>query len=260
MGSLFKVALIASGVLSALNLPVALAAEQIKSKTEVTSSADAGNDMKAVSYAMGASLARYVNNIVEEQEKLGFKVEKAELITGLQDQLNKKSKFSDDQIEKTLSAFEVRAQEAAEARREKESKENIEKGTAFAEKFSKEKGVKKTQSGLLYLIEKEGAGEAPKEGDLLKVNYKGTFVDGKEFDSSYSRKEPAEFRLDGVIAGWKEGLKLVKKGGKIKLVIPADLAYGPAGTPSIPPNSTLVFEVELIDIVAADAKPAEAAK
>jgi FKBP-type peptidyl-prolyl cis-trans isomerase FkpA len=94
------------------------------------------------------------------------------------------------------------------------------------------------------------------------VNYKGTLIDGKEFDNSYTRGEPLSFRLDGVIPGWTEGLKNIKKGGKIKLVIPPDLAYGKTGVPGIPANSTLVFDVELLDIKPApkaDAKPEAAA-
>lgn len=95
----------------------------------------------------------------------------------------------------------------------------------------------------------------------MVVNYKGTLVDGSEFDNSYKRGEPLSFRLDGVIPGWTEGLKHVKKGGKIKLVIPPTLAYGETGVPGIPANSTLVFDVELLDIKSeADVKAADAAK
>lgn len=101
------------------------------------------------------------------------------------------------------------------------------------------------------------------------MNYKGTLIDGKEFDNSYTRGEPLSFRLDGVIPGWTEGLKNIKKGGKIKLVIPPELAYGKAGVPGIPPNSTTVFDVELLDVKPApkadtkpeaDAKAADSAK
>lgn len=140
---------------------------------------------------------------------------------------------------------------------QQDAKDNADKGTKFRDAFVKEKGVKKTESGLLYQVEKEGTGAAPKDSDTVVVNYKGTLVDGSEFDNSYKRGEPLSFRLDGVIPGWTEGLKHVKKGGKIKLVIPPALAYGEAGVPGIPANSTLVFEVELLDIKSdADAKGA----
>ncbi|MGD1758915.1 FKBP-type peptidyl-prolyl cis-trans isomerase, partial [Klebsiella pneumoniae] len=131
------------------------------------------------------------------------------------------------------------------------------------EKFAKEKGVKTSSTGLVYQVVEAGKGEAPKDSDTVVVNYKGTLIDGKEFDNSYTRGEPLSFRLDGVIPGWTEGLKNIKKGGKIKLVIPPELAYGKAGVPGIPPNSTLVFDVELLDVKPApkaDAKPEADAK
>lgn len=111
--------------------------------------------------------------------------------------------------------------------------------------------MKKTASGLLYKVENAGTGDAPKDSDTVVVNYKGTLADGTEFDNSYKRGEPLSFRLDGVIPGWTEGLKQIKKGGKITLVIPPELAYGKAGVPGIPANSTLIFDVELLDVKAA---------
>lgn len=123
--------------------------------------------------------------------------------------------------------------------------------------------MKTSSTGLVYQVVEAGKGEAPKDSDTVVVNYKGTLIDGKEFDNSYTRGEPLSFRLDGVIPGWTEGLKNIKKGGKIKLVIPPELAYGKAGVPGIPPNSTLVFDVELLDVKPApkaDAKPEANAK
>jgi len=141
---------------------------------------------------------------------------------------------------------------------EKDAADNEAKGKVYREKFAKEKGVKTSSTGLVYKVEKEGTGAAPKDSDTVVVNYKGTLIDGKEFDNSYTRGEPLSFRLDGVIPGWTEGLKNIKKGGKIQLVIPPDLAYGKTGVPGIPANSTLVFDVELLDIKPApkaDAQP-----
>ncbi len=121
-------------------------------------------------------------------------------------------------------------------------------GKSFLEKFIKE-GGKTTSSGLAYKIIQEGKGKVPKETDIVKVHYHGTLINGNVFDSSVERKQPAEFPLNRVIKGWTEGLQLVKKGGKIKLVIPSELAYGDRGAPpKIPPGSTLVFDVELLDI------------
>ncbi len=206
------------------------------------------NEDQQSAYALGASLGRYMDNSLKEQEKLGIKLDKDQLIAGVQDAFGGKSKLSDEEIEQTLQAFEGRVKGAAQAKMEKDAKENADKGTAYADKFAKEKGVKKTESGLLYQVEKEGSGETPKDSDTVVVNYKGTLIDGTEFDNSYTRGEPLSFRLDGVIPGWTEGLKHVKKGGKIKLVIPPNLAYGKNGVPGIPANSTLVFDVELLDI------------
>ena len=146
---------------------------------------------------------------------------------------------------------------------EKDAADNEAKGKEYREKFAKEKGVKTSSTGLVYQVVEAGKGEAPKDSDTVVVNYKGTLIDGKEFDNSYTRGEPLSFRLDGVIPGWTEGLKNIKKGGKIKLVIPPELAYGKAGVPGIPPNSTLVFDVELLDVKPApkaDAKPEADAK
>lgn len=124
-----------------------------------------------------------------------------------------------------------------------------EEGEAFLEKNKKVNGVKTTSSGLQYKVVKEGSGESPKATSTVKVHYTGTLINGKKFDSSRDRGTPAEFPLDRVIAGWTEGLQLMKKGATYDFYIPAKLAYGAADVPGIPPNSTLIFNVELIDIV-----------
>lgn len=258
MKSLFKVTLLATTMAVALNAPLAMAAETAaapaaaaaapQTAPQAPKNAAFKNEDQQSAYALGASLGRYMDNSLKEQEKLGIKLDKQQLIAGVQDAFGGKSKLSDEEIEQTLQAFEVRVKGAASAKMEKDAKENAEKGEAYSAKFAKESGVKKTDSGLLYKVEKEGTGDAPKDSDTVVVNYKGTLIDGTEFDNSYTRGEPLSFRLDGVIPGWTEGLKHVKKGGKIKLVIPPNLAYGKNGVPGIPANSTLVFDVELLDI------------
>lgn len=124
---------------------------------------------------------------------------------------------------------------------------------AFVEKAATAPGAVKTPSGLIYRELKPGTGASPEATDTVKVNYRGTFIDGTEFDSSYKRNEPATFPLNQVIKCWTEGVQKMKVGGKSNLICPADLAYGDAGRPSIPGGSTLVFEIELLDIV----KPAK---
>ena len=257
MKSLFKVTLLATTMAVALNAPLTMAAETTaaapaaapqQAPAQAPKNAAFKTDDQQSAYALGASLGRYMENSLKEQEKLGIALDKQQLISGVQDAFAGKSKLSDQEIEQTLQAFEGRVKGAAQAKMEKDAKENTEKGDAFTAKFAKEQGVKKTESGLLYQVEKEGNGAVPTDSDTVVVNYKGTLIDGTEFDNSYTRGEPLSFRLDGVIPGWTEGLKHVKKGGKIKLVIPPQLAYGKNGVPGIPANSTLVFDVELLDI------------
>ena len=124
-----------------------------------------------------------------------------------------------------------------------------EKGQAFLAENAKKTGVQQTASGLQYIVHTPGEGRAPKATDTVKVNYRGTLIDGTEFDSSYKSNEPIEFPLNGVIPGWTEGLQLVKEGGKIELFIPSNLAYGPRGAGGvIGPDETLIFEVELLKV------------
>ncbi|KAB7894993.1 FKBP-type peptidyl-prolyl cis-trans isomerase [Rouxiella sp. S1S-2] len=269
MKSLFKVTLLATTMALALGATQAMAADAAKA-TDSTAAAPAAtapattnaqfkNDDEQAAYALGASLGRYMDNSLKEQEKLGIKLDKDQLIAGVQDAFANKSKLSDADIEKTLQTFEAKVKASAQQKMEADAKANETAGEKFRADFAKEKGVKKTDTGLLYLVEKPGTGVAPKDSDTVVVNYKGSLPDGTVFDDSYKRGEPLSFRLDGVIPGWTEGLKHIKKGGKIKLVIPPAQAYGASGVPGIPANSTLVFEVELLDIKPApkaDAKDA----
>ncbi len=121
---------------------------------------------------------------------------------------------------------------------------------SYLEKAAAEPGAVRTPSGLIYRDVKVGTGDSPKPTDTVKVNYRGTFVDGNEFDSSYKRNEPAQFPLNGVIPCWTEGVGKMKTGGKAVLVCPSELAYGDKGRPSIPGGATLVFEIELLEMVA----------
>lgn len=125
-----------------------------------------------------------------------------------------------------------------------------EKGKTYLAENAKKEGVKTTASGLQYKVLQEGTGKSPKATDTVLVHYRGTLLDGTEFDSSYKRKEPIEFPLNGVIAGWTEGVQLMKEGAKYQFVIPSDLAYGRRGTPGGPigPDETLIFEVELLKV------------
>jgi FKBP-type peptidyl-prolyl cis-trans isomerase FkpA len=170
------------------------------------------------------------------------------ILMGLTDSLNNIPGSVDESYGPKINELIGRKQ-AAIAKKEKE------KGVAFLEKMAKEKNAQKLPSGVIYIPMKEGTGVSPKATDMVKVHYHGTFPDGKVFDSSVDRKTPAEFPLNGVIPCWTEGVQKLKVGGKAKLVCPSDTAYGDQGMPgAIPGGATLVFEVELLDIV----KPAPA--
>ena len=133
-------------------------------------------------------------------------------------------------------------------RRDKNFGGNRQKGEAYIEAYTKKAGVKATGSGLLYRVLRRGNGRSPELTDRVTVHYKGTLIDGTVFDSSYKRKKPATFALGKVIKGWREGLQLMKEGAKYEFVIPHFLAYGDSKQQKIPPYSTLVFTVELIDV------------
>ena len=148
-----------------------------------------------------------------------------------------------------ISVYNDKVQELARSRRKAQGEKLASVNKEFMEKAAGEKGAVKTDSGMVYLSLKEGEGNSPVSTDTVKVNYRGTLPDGKEFDSSFKRGKPAEFRLDGVIKCWTEGLQRMKVGGKAKLVCPSTLAYGEAGAGDlILPGATLVFEVELLDV------------
>ena len=119
---------------------------------------------------------------------------------------------------------------------------------AYLDKAAREPGAAKTESGLVYREIKAGSGASPKATDTVKVHYRGTLVNGTEFDSSYKRNQPAQFPLSGVIRCWTEGVQKMKVGGKAMLVCPSDLAYGDRGRPSIPGGAALIFEIELLEI------------
>jgi FKBP-type peptidyl-prolyl cis-trans isomerase FkpA len=149
-----------------------------------------------------------------------------------------------------LNDYSKKIQDLAVARRAAQGEKLAAAGREYLEKAAKAEGAVKTDSGLVYLSLKEGTGTSPAATDKVKVHYRGTLVDGQEFDSSYKRNQPAEFPLSGVIKCWTEGLQKMKPGGKARLVCPPAIAYGDKGAgASIPPNATLIFEVELLEIL-----------
>jgi FKBP-type peptidyl-prolyl cis-trans isomerase len=173
----------------------------------------------------------------------------------------KDSPYELDKIGPAMDEFMQKKQNAYLA---KLKTKNQADNAAYFTKLKENKAIVELPSGLRYEILKPGDGPAPKATETVKVHYTGTLIDGSVFDSSVQRGEPAEFPLDQVIPGWTEGIQKMNKGGKIKLYVPPQLAYGDDGRPGIPPGSTLVFEVELLDIKSAaapaPAMPAQPAK
>lgn len=145
-------------------------------------------------------------------------------------------------------AFMEQRQQEMQAEQQEAAARNLEEGQAFLAENREKEGVMETESGLQYKVLEEGDGASPEASDQVTVHYRGTLIDGTEFDSSRARGEPASFALDQVIPGWTEGVQLMKEGATYKFFIPAELGYGEQAPPSIGPNSTLIFEVELIEV------------
>jgi FKBP-type peptidyl-prolyl cis-trans isomerase FkpA/FKBP-type peptidyl-prolyl cis-trans isomerase FklB len=167
-------------------------------------------------------------------------------MSGFKDALaGKESAVNPADLEKAMADLRADVSKKSEER----AATNKKAGEEFLAKNKTNKDVKTTESGLQYIVEKEGTGPMPKATDSVKVHYRGTLIDGTEFDSSYKRNEPAVFPVGGVIKGWGEALQLMKVGSKWKVFIPPSIGYGEQGQPPvIPPSAVLVFEIELLDI------------
>ncbi|MBS1236598.1 MAG: FKBP-type peptidyl-prolyl cis-trans isomerase [Proteobacteria bacterium] len=202
------------------------ASEKVELKT------DQEKNGYSVGYDIGRSLQKQLADVDAESMARGLK----DAMTGVTPAL------PDQEIQQRFATVR---QESAKKIVEKNKKD----GEAFLAKNKGEKGVKTTASGLQYKVITAGKGKQPTAEDTVTVNYRGTLIDGTEFDSSYKRNQPATFPVKGVIAGWTEALPLMKEGSKWMLYIPANLAYGERGAGNmIGPNSTLIFEVELLSI------------
>jgi FKBP-type peptidyl-prolyl cis-trans isomerase FkpA len=211
------------------------AAEAPVATTEPTTMGSTLNDASyGIGFQMGQQLAG-----------APFKLDVDRVVEGLRDATSGKQPTV---TAAALQAAMQKLQEEAMAGQAAKGQANAQAGAAFREANGKKPGVVTTASGLQIETITPGNGEAPKATDTVKVHYTGTLIDGTKFDSSVDRGEPISFPLNGVIKGWTEGLQQMKVGGKSRLVIPPDIAYGPGGSGPIPPNATLVFEVELLGI------------
>lgn len=213
-------------------------------KEEAKPAADAAalNTMKErISYAIGTSVAM---GLGQQLKQSGIEVNPDVLAAAIRDTLHGKPQMSEEEVGQVL----MQMQKDHMAREQAKAGENKAAGEAYLAKNGKAEGVKTTASGLQYKTLREGQGKSPTAADTVTVHYRGTLINGDEFDSSYKRGEPVSFPLQNVIPGWTEGLQLMKEGGKYELTIPANLAYGDNAPPSIGPGSTLIFEIELLKI------------
>lgn len=198
----------------------------------------------SVSYIIGASIGR---NLKAQK----VEVSPQQLARGLQDALDTGTTLliSDEQAQRIMKAFEDKRSAQQQEEAQAASRVHRKEAEAFLEANKTKEGVKVTPSGLQYKVLKMGTGPKPRKDQIVTVHYRGTTIDGKEFDSSYKRGEPTSFGVGQVIAGWTEALQMMPKGSKWELYIPPDLAYGDRGAGDvIPPGAALIFEVELLDI------------
>jgi FKBP-type peptidyl-prolyl cis-trans isomerase FkpA len=211
-------------------------------------------DRNKISTMVGMDIGR---GLAQIKDDIDIKVVEQALEQTLK---GEKTSLTQEEALQVRQAYMQQMQAKRVAEQKAAAEKNKTEGSAFLAKNKSKSGVKSTASGLQYEVEKEGSGPKPKATDTVKVNYLGTKIDGTKFDSSYDRGQPATFPLNGVIKGWSEGLQLMPVGSKYKLYVPADLAYGENAPGPIGPNATLIFEVELLGIEDAAAKPAAAAK
>jgi len=209
--------------------------------TAIAADPPAMDETARMNYALGYQIGR---------DLTGAEVRSDALLKGLNDgRSGAKPALNADEMQAALTALQTqinenRAKEQAEA-----GKKAAAEGAAFLAENAKKAGVTTTASGLQYTVVKPGTGRSPGPGDTVTVNYRGTLVNGQQFDSSYDRGEPATFPVNGVIAGWTEALQLMKEGAQYKLFIPPNLAYGDRGAGGvIPPGATLIFDVELVKV------------
>ena len=202
------------------------------------------SDVKKASYAMGYGVTRQATG------QFGDAIDHDAFIAGARAELQgKDSEVAPEDAQKALTALN----DAQLAKQALVASSTAKEGAKFLADNASKEGVVTTASGLQYMVITEGTGPKPKATDTVKTHYEGTLINGEVFDSSVARGTPATFPLNGVISGWTEALQLMNTGSKYRLFLPPELAYGNQGAGSIPPQSTLIFEVELLEILGGDA-------
>ena len=196
-----------------------------------------------ISYSIGLDIGK---NLKQQSIEVNLDA----MAAGLKDGVGGgKAQMTDEQVREVMMAFQQEMQKKQQAKAAAAGDKNKKEGADFLDANKKKDGVKTTASGLQYKVLKDGTGKTPKATDTVTTHYRGTLIDGTEFDSSYKRNEPTSFPVNGVIAGWTEALQLMKEGAKWQLFIPSELAYGERGAGAkIGPGATLIFDIELISV------------
>ena len=233
-------------VFTLISLPLQAQKSKTASKKSASSKITLKTQEEKISYIMGHDMGKRILADIKQRD---FNVKTSIILQGLTDAFNgKESVLPDSVVQSVMMAFQMEMQAKQQAEAEKASAENEGKGKTFLDANGKKDSVKTTASGLQYKMLRVGTGASPSDTSTVTVHYRGKLLDGTVFDESYKRGEPTSFKLNQVIKGWTEGLQLMKAGGKAELYIPSELAYGVQGGGPIPPGSTLIFEVELLEV------------
>jgi len=248
---LFKPALVAIALASVMGC------QQEAKKEEVVEAAPVlETEIQKQAYGLGASIGMYMKRNLAEHEKLGLSLDNELIKKGFLDSLAGKSTMTQEEIQTLLMALDSQMKAKQQEQITKAAEAALAEGQKYLDENAKKEGVMTTESGIQYQVLTAAEGEKPAATDKVRVHYKGTFINGETFDSSYDRGQPIVFPLNGVIRGWTEGVQLMPVGSKYKFTIPSDLAYGPMGNPPrIPGNSVLEFEIELLEIVKPEPAP-----
>lgn len=251
MKKTFKLSLLAASVL-------VLSACNGEAKKEAPVAVKLDTELQQQAYGVGASIGEFLQKDLADKKEVGFDLDKALIVKGLEEALAGKSQLTEEQIKEVLTKLNEQANEKKQALVKAAAEKNKAAGIAFLAENAKKEGVVTTESGLQYQVLTMGEGKKPVATDTVSVHYKGTLLNGTEFDSSYQHGKPIEFPLNRVIPGWTEGVQLMNQGSKFKFFIPSELAYGERDLGKIPANSTLIFEVELLEVAQAEAVKAPA--
>ncbi|MBT0586199.1 FKBP-type peptidyl-prolyl cis-trans isomerase [Alteromonas oceanisediminis] len=225
-----------------------------KAQTEKAAEAKEFNtEAEKQAYALGASMGLYINNRKTEYDKFAMELDTEAALQGFKDGVADEVIYAPEELQAIAQAADASFREKQAEQGNAQAEQNLAEGQAYLAENAQKEGVMTTESGLQYEVLEEGDGPKPSAEDTVKVHYEGRLLDGTVFDSSYARDEPAVFPLSRVIAGWTEGVQLMQEGAKYRFHIKPELAYGNRATGKITRNSTLVFDVELLEVVSDNA-------